>query len=53
MIGSYAVLAEKISSLSFLSRLHKESHVDFLQFPRQYLWFFEIAQVKKLPPPFL
>jgi hypothetical protein len=38
MVGNYAVLAERISSLSSLSKLHKGFNENILQVTRQHLW---------------
>ena len=51
MVGNYAVLAERISSLSSLSRLHDGFNPNILQFTRQHPYF-SGAAIKKNCSPF-
>ena len=44
MVGSYAVLAERISSLISLSRLCEWFNENILQFTRQHPWFIGAAK---------
>jgi hypothetical protein len=49
MVGNYAVLAERICSLTSLSSLREGFNVNNLQFTRHLLWLIGVAYFEKLP----